>query len=79
MPKNRKIFLLKTKEGLKIDLLKSTAQEIVRTISGPLEVNTKFFFRYTLISLINVESTLTDFGKFHPPQKKIYPPHLLIP
>ena len=27
--------------------LKSTAQEIVRTISGPLEVNTNFFFRYT--------------------------------
>ena len=24
----------------------------------------------TLISLINVESTLTDFEKFHPPQKK---------
>ena len=24
----------------------------------------------TLLSLINVESTLTDFEKFHPPQKK---------
>ena len=24
----------------------------------------------TLISLINVEPTLTDFEKFHPPQKK---------
>ena len=28
----------------------------------------------TLTSLINVESTLTDFEKFHLPQKKIYPP-----
>ena len=28
----------------------------------------------TLISLINVESTLTEFEKFHPPQKKIHPP-----
>ena len=33
----------------------------------------------TLISLINVGPTLTDFEKFHPPQKKIHPPHLLIP
>ena len=32
----------------------------------------------TLISLINVESTLTDFEKFHPPQKEIHPPRLLI-
>ena len=32
----------------------------------------------TLISLINVEPTLTDFGKFHPPQNKIPPPRLLI-
>ena len=32
----------------------------------------------TLISLINVEPTLTDFEKFHPPQKKIPPPRLLI-
>ena len=32
----------------------------------------------TLISLINVECTLTDFEKFHPPQKKIHPPGLLI-
>ena len=28
----------------------------------------------TLISLINVEPTLTDFEKFHPPQNKILPP-----
>ena len=27
--------------------------------------------QHTLICLINVESTLTDFEKFHPPQKKI--------
>ena len=33
---------------------------------------------YTLISLINVEPTLTNFEKFHPPQKKIPPPRLLI-
>ena len=33
----------------------------------------------TLISLINVGPTLTDFEKFHPPQKKIHPPRLLIP
>ena len=32
----------------------------------------------TLISLINVEPTLTNFEKFHPPQKKIPPPRLLI-
>ena len=32
----------------------------------------------TLISLINLESTLTDFEKFHPPKKKIPPPNLLI-
>ena len=33
---------------------------------------------FTLISLINVEPTLTNFEKFHPPQKKIPPPRLLI-
>jgi hypothetical protein len=38
----------------------------------------EWFFLPTLISLINVESTLTDFEKFHPPQKEIPPPHLLI-
>ena len=32
----------------------------------------------THISLINVEPTLTNFEKFHPPQKKIPPPRLLI-
>ena len=29
---------------------------------------------FALISLINVESTLTDFEKFQPPQKEIHPP-----
>ena len=33
----------------------------------------------TLISLINVGPTLTNFEKFNPPQKKIHPPRLLIP
>ena len=33
----------------------------------------------TLISLINVGPMLTDFEQFHPPQKNIYPPRLLIP
>ena len=39
-----------------------------------------YFFQIliTLISLINVEPTLTNFEKFHPPQKKIPPPRLLI-
>ena len=32
---------------------------------------------YNLISLINVESTLTDFDKFHPPQKE-YPASTFI-
>ena len=32
----------------------------------------------TLISLINVEPTLTNFEKFHPPKKKNPPPRLLI-
>ena len=31
----------------------------------------------TLISLINVEPTITDFEKFHPPQKK-NPPSIFI-
>ena len=29
---------------------------------------------HTLISLINVESTLTTFEKFQPPQKEVHPP-----
>ena len=35
-------------------------------------VNTNIdnYIPYTLISLINVEPTLTDFEKFHPPQNK---------
>ena len=33
---------------------------------------------HTLISLINVGPTLTVFEKFHPPQKKIHSPLLLI-
>jgi hypothetical protein len=33
---------------------------------------------FALISLINVESILTDFEKFHLPQKEIHPPRLLI-
>ena len=33
----------------------------------------------TLISLLNVGPTLTGFETFHPPQKKINPPRLLIP
>ena len=32
----------------------------------------------TLITLINLESTLTEFEKFHPPQKEIHPPHLSL-
>ena len=32
----------------------------------------------TLISLINVEPTLTNFKKFHPPQKKNSPPPPLV-
>ena len=35
-------------------------------------------FNNTLISLIIVESMLTDFEKFHPPQKKIPPPQNLF-
>ena len=35
--------------------------------------------KITLISLINVESTLTNFEKFHPPQKEIPPPRLFQP
>ena len=35
-------------------------------------------FQGTLISLINVESTLTDFEKFHPPQKKNPPSSTFI-
>ena len=42
---------LLTKMAQRPEVLKSTAQEIVRTISGPLEVNT-IFFRYTLSSFL---------------------------
>ena len=38
----------------------------------------KYWILPTLTSLINVEPTLTDFEKFHSPQKKIPPPRLLI-
>ena len=36
-----------------------------------------YIFLSTLISLINVEPTLTDFEKFHPPQNK-NPPSTFI-
>ena len=32
----------------------------------------------TIIFLINVESTLTDFEKFHPPQKEVHAPSRFI-
>ena len=32
--------------------------------------STLFYIQATLISLINVEPTLTAFEKFHPPQKQ---------
>jgi hypothetical protein len=46
-------------------------------------VDTKYFCLYLLLlhysHLSNKrEVTLTDFEKFHPPQKKFYPPRLLI-
>ena len=36
------------------------------------------FIFLTLISLINAGPTLTDFEEFHPPQKKIPPPHFFF-
>ena len=43
-----------------------------------LEMSVSNILFHTLISLIKVEPRLTNFEKFHPPQKKIPPPRLLI-
>ena len=40
--------------------------------------DTMLLFSSTLISLINIAPTLTNFEKFHPPQKKKNPPSTFI-
>ena len=52
----------------------------IKSESGDVTCKTaNFDFGFsTLTSLINVEFRLKDFEKFHPPQKKIPPPRLLI-
>ena len=53
----------------------ATNQDVLLTEAcycSQLYGNSKNFFKIvTLIYLINMESTLADFEKFHPPQKSV--------